>query len=90
MTTYRHTVTFNDSEISMINNALELLIEYTDEVLKDGIKAPYFALNTTAKEVKEKLYLNSTMMSTNNFSDFNSKHHTIEWIKAKLKRLNGS
>lgn len=86
MTTYRHTVTFNDSEISMINNALELLIEYTNEVLKDGIKAPHFALNTTAKEVKEKLYLNSTMMSTNNFSEFNSKLNTIEWIKTKLKR----
>ena len=86
MTTYRHTVTFNDSEISMINNALELLIEYTDEVLKDGIKAPHFALNTTAKEVKDKLYLNSKMMSTNNFSEFNSKLNTIEWIKTKLKR----
>ena len=90
MTTYRHTVTFNDGEISMLKNALESLIEYTEEVLKDGIQAPHFALNTTAKEVKKKLYSNSIMMSTNNFSEFNSKPHTIEWIKAKLKLLNGS
>ena len=74
----------------MLENALELLIEYTNEVLKDGIQAPHYAMNTTAKEVKEKLYSNSTMMSTNNFSKFNSKPHIIEWIKAKLTRLNGS
>ena len=68
MSTYNYTIDFNDSEITTLQAALELLVEKCDEELKEGAKAPYWAHKDSAIKILEKMYSDVTPMSWNNFS----------------------
>lgn len=63
MTTYSYTITFNDSEITMLEAALKLMITHCQDKLDDGEKAPYWAHKQSAEDVLEKLYENTILIT---------------------------
>lgn len=67
MTTFSHTITFNDSEIIALKASLELMIEHCEQKLNEGAGAPYWARKDSAKRILEKLYDNSIQTSGNSF-----------------------
>jgi hypothetical protein len=87
MTTYRYTLNLNNSEIHLIKSSLDLVIEFLEEMIKKGEMVPYYSNILTSKELKEKLYENTTLMSTNNFSDRQFKSDWLEWLNRKLESL---
>lgn len=67
MTTYAHTITFNDSEIIMLEAALKNMIALCEEKLKEGAGAPYWAHKHSAENVLKKMFDNTLQTSGNNF-----------------------
>jgi hypothetical protein len=67
MTTFSHTITFNDSEIIALKASLELMIEHCEQKLNEGAGAPYWARRESSKSILEKLYDNSVQTSGNSF-----------------------
>ncbi len=74
MTTYAHTITFNDSEMIMLIAALDNMIEHCQAQLDLGKGAPYWAHKQSADAVKRKLFDHTVQTSGNNF--FNSRLET--------------
>jgi hypothetical protein len=87
MTTYRYTLNLNNSEIHLIKSSLDLMIEFSDEMIKKGEMVPYYSNILTSKTLKEKLFENTTLMSINNFSDRKFKSDWLEWLSRKLESL---
>jgi hypothetical protein len=90
MTTYRYTLNLNNSEIHLIKSSLDLMIEFSEEMIEKGEMVPYYSNILTSKTLKEKLFENSTLMSTNNFSDRKFKSDWLEWLSRKLESLKRS
>jgi hypothetical protein len=90
MTTYRYTLNLNNSEIHLIKSSLDLMIEFSEEMIKKGEKVPYYSNILTSKTLKEKLFENTTLMSTNNFSDRKFKSDWMEWLSRKLESFKRS
>jgi hypothetical protein len=87
MTTYRYTLNLNNSEIHLIKSSLDLMIEFSDEMIKKGEMVPYYSNILTSKTLKEKLFENTTLMSINNFSDRKFNSDWLEWLSRKLESL---
>ena len=87
MTTYRYTLNLNNSEIHLIKSSLDLMIEFSEEMIEKGEMVPYYSNILTSKTLKEKLFENTTLMSTNNFSDRKFKSDWLEWLSRKLESL---
>lgn len=90
MATYRYTLNLNNSEIHLIKSSLDLMIEFSEEMIEKGEMVPYYSNILTSKTLKEKLFENTTLMSTNNFSDRKFKSDWLEWLSRKLESLNRS
>ena len=90
MTTYRYTLNLNDSEIHLVKSSLDLMIEFSEEMIKEDKMVPYYSNILTSKTLKEKLFENTTLMSTNNFSDRKFKIDWLEWLSRKLESLKRS
>ena len=90
MTTYRYTLNLNNSEIHLIKSSLDLMIEFSEEMVEKGEMVPYYSNILTSKTLKEKLFENTTLMSTNNFSDRKFKSDWLEWLSRKLESLKRS
>ena len=90
MTTYRYTLNLNNSEIHLIKSSLDLMIEFSEEMIEKGEMVPYYSNILTSKTLKEKLFENTTLMSTNNFSDRKFKNDWMEWLSRKLESLKRS
>lgn len=90
MTTYRYTLNLNNSEIHLIKSSLDLMIEFSEEMIEKGEMVPYYSNILTSKTLKEKLFENTTLMSTNNFSDRKFKSYWLEWLSRKLESLKRS
>jgi len=90
MTTYRYTLNLNDSEIHLVKLSLDLMIEFSEEMIKNGEMIPYYSNILTSKTLKEKLYENTTIMSTNNFLVRKFKSNWLEWLSRKLESLKRS
>ena len=90
MTTYRYTLNMNDCEIHLIKSSLDLMIEFSEEMIEKGEMVPYYSNILTSKTLKEKLFENTTLMSTNNFSDRKFKSDWLEWLSRKLESLKRS
>ena len=90
MTTYRCTLNLNNSEIHLIKSSLDLMIEFSEEMIEKGEMVPYYSNILTSKTLKEKLFENTTLMSTNNFSDRKFKSDWLEWLSRKLESLKRS
>lgn len=90
MTTYRYTLNLNDSEIHLVKLSLDLMIEFSEEMIKNGEMIPYYSNILTSKTLKEKLYENTTLMSTNNFLVRKFKSNWLEWLSRKLESLKRS
>lgn len=90
MTTYRHTLDLNDCEVHLVKASLDLMIEFSEEMIKKGEMVPYYSNILTSKTLKEKLFENTTLMSTNNFSDRKFKSDWLEWLSRKLESLKRS
>ena len=90
MTTYRYTLNLNDCEIHLIKSSLDLMIEFSEEMIEKGEMVPYYSNILTSKTLKEKLFENTTLMSTNNFSDRKFKSDWLEWLSRKLESLKRS
>lgn len=90
MTTYRYTLNLNYSEIHLIKSSLDLMIEFSEEMIEKGEMVPYYSNILTSKTLKEKLFENTTLMSTNNFSDRKFKSDWLEWLSRKLESLKRS
>ena len=69
MTTFIHTITLTDSEVIMLEQALQMMIEHCADQMVDGPEAPFWAWQMSAKEVLSRLYGNSVQTSCNNFLD---------------------
>ena len=67
MTTYTHSITFNDGESIMLEAALKLMIKHCNKNLEKGAKAPYWAHKRSAQSVLERLYDDTIQTSGNNF-----------------------
>ena len=87
MTTYRYTLNLNNSEIHLIKSSLDLMIEFSEDMIKEDKMVPYYSHLLTSATLKEKLYENTTLMSTNNFSDRKFKSDWMEWLSRKLESL---
>lgn len=85
MTTYRYTLNLNDCEIHLIKSSLDLMIDFSEEMIKKGEMVPYYSYILTSKTLKEKLFENTTLMSTNNFSERKFKSDWLEWLSRKLE-----
>jgi hypothetical protein len=68
MTTYSFSLTLNDSEAVTVDAALRMYIRHCEEQLADGSLAPFWANKGSAEDVLVRLYRNTMMMSTNNFT----------------------
>jgi hypothetical protein len=68
MTTYMYTLRLGDSEIIMLQSALNLMINHCEENLKDGPKSPYWAYKQSALNVLDKLFEDTKQISGNNFN----------------------
>ena len=90
MTTYRYTLNLNNSEIHLIKSSLDLMIEFSEDMIEKGEMVPYYSNILTSKTLKEKLFENTTLMSTNNFSDRKFKSDWLEWLSRKLESLKRS
>jgi hypothetical protein len=90
MSTYRYTLNLNNSEIHLIKSSLALMIEFSEEMIKKGEMVPYYSNILTSKTLKEKLFENTTLMSTNNFSDRKFKSDWMEWLSRKLESFKRS
>jgi hypothetical protein len=66
------------------------MIEFSEEMIEKGEMVPYYSNILTSKTLKEKLFENSTLMSTNNFSDRKFKSDWLEWLSRKLESLKRS
>ncbi|HER39776.1 MAG TPA: hypothetical protein ENO10_00975 [Salinimicrobium catena] len=71
MSQYQYTITFTDSEMIMLREALKNMIKECDKQLQNGPKAPYWAHKRSAARVLHKLYDNVQQVSGNNFDFFN-------------------
>ena len=60
MTTYRYTLNLNNSEIHLIKSSLDLMIEFSEEMIEKGEMVPYYSNILTSKTLKEKLFKNNT------------------------------
>ncbi len=87
MTTYRYTLNLNDCEIHLIKSSLDLMIEFSEEMIKEDKMVPYYSNILTSRTLKEKLFENTTLMSTNNFSNIKSKSDWKEWLSKKIESL---
>lgn len=90
MTTYRYTLNLNNSEIHLIKSSLDLMIEFSEDMIEKGEMVPYYSNILTSKTLKEKLFENTTLMSTNNFSDRKFKSEWLEWLSRKLESFKRS
>ena len=90
MTTYRYSLNLNNSEIHLIKSSLDLMIEFSEEMIEKGEMVPYYSNILTSKILKEKLFENTRLMSTNNFSDRKFKSDWLEWLSRKLESLKRS
>ncbi len=66
------------------------MIEFSEEMIKEDKMVPYYSNIITSRSIKEKLFENTTLMSTNNFSDRKFKSDWMEWLKRKLTSLKRS
>ncbi|MEY2701786.1 MAG: hypothetical protein RLY43_419 [Bacteroidota bacterium] len=87
MTTYRYTLNLNDCEVHLIKSSLDLMIEFSEDMIKEDKMVPYYSHLLTSKALKEKLYENTTLMSTNNFSNIKSKSDWKDWLNKKIESL---
>ena len=90
MTTYRYSLNLNNSEIHLIKSSIDLMIEFSEEMIEKGEMVPYYSNILTSKILKEKLFENTRLMSTNNFSDRKFKSDWLEWLSRKLESLKRS
>ena len=67
MTTYNYRLVLNDSEVSMLRAALEMMIHHCEEKLADKPEAPFYAHRDSAHKILSRLYDDTEMTSTNNF-----------------------
>lgn len=87
MTTYRYTLNLNDCEIHLIKSSLDLMIEFSEDMIKEDKMVPYYSHLLTSATLKEKLYENATLMSTNNVSNIKLKSDWKGWLSNKIKSL---
>lgn len=64
MTTYTHSLTFGDSDVIALREAIDRYIETCKEELADGAKAPYWAHLRSLEGIRARLCDNSIMAST--------------------------
>lgn len=68
MTTFEYTITLDDSEAIMLEDALHLMIKHCQQKLDEEAGAPYWAHRKSAQDVLSRLNGNITRISGNNFS----------------------
>ena len=66
---FDHTITMNDSEVTMLESALEMMIKHCQEKLDEGAGAPYWAHKHSAQSVLDKIHNNIIQIVRNNFFD---------------------
>lgn len=68
MTTYSHTITFNDRQYIALEAALKLMIEHCEAKIAEGAGAPFWAHKDSCVQLLQKLHnADSRLTSTNNF-----------------------
>lgn len=67
MTTYSYNITLNDSEVIMLEKALNQMIDHCKMQLDNGEGAPFWAHKQSAQSVLEKLQAKVIQTSGNNF-----------------------
>lgn len=90
MTTYRYKLDLNSSEIEVIRKSLEMMQEFSEEMIKNGKSVPYYSDILNCRTLKDKLYEHKSMGSTNNFNEVNQKKDWMKWLKQKVDSLKGS
>ena len=65
MTTYSHTIVLDDSELIMMEYAMELMKKHCQEKLESGEGAPFWSYKNSAEDVSRKLYRNTIQTSGN-------------------------
>ena len=67
MTTFKFNIKVDDSEIIMLEYALELMMDHCREKIEQGIVTPYKAHLRSAKDVQLRLKKNPENSSYNSF-----------------------
>lgn len=68
MTTYSHTITFDDSQHIALEAALKLMIAHCDAKISEGAGAPFWAHKDSCAQILQKLHsADSRLTSTNTF-----------------------
>lgn len=67
MTTYNYKITLTDSESIMLDEALKMMIERCETEIAKGGTAPFYSWLHSAKEVKDRMYSDSQIMSASYF-----------------------
>lgn len=70
MTTYSYTLVLSDSEVIMLEAALQMMLAHCKQKLSDGPEAPFIAWERSAEHVLSRLHDNAQLTS---FSDYPSK-----------------
>lgn len=68
MTTYAYNIVLNDSEVIMLQAALNNMIKECEKELANGPKAPFWAHKRSAENVLKKLHSDVVQMSGNKFT----------------------
>jgi hypothetical protein len=63
------------------------MIEFSEDMIKEDKMVPYYSHLLTSATLKEKLYENTTLMSTNNFSNIKLKSDWKGWLSKKIESL---
>jgi hypothetical protein len=67
MTTFSFNLHLNESEVIMLEAALQLMIESCEKNIAEGGEAPNLSHKYSAKDVLSRLYKNMEQSSGNNF-----------------------
>ena len=68
MTTFSYTLELNDSEVIMLEAALQMMVKHCQEKLSAGPEAPFIAWQISAENVLSRLHDNARLTSYSTFS----------------------
>jgi hypothetical protein len=69
MTSFSYTLVLSDSEIIMLQAALEMMIKHCDRELAGGPAAPFIAWQISASDVLARLHHDPQLRSYSTFGD---------------------
>jgi hypothetical protein len=67
MTTFSYTLVLNDSEVIMLEAALQMMLAHCKQKLADGPEAPFIAWQISAENVLSRLHDDSHLTSHSDF-----------------------